>query len=138
MKVSQLKQSRFLTKEDVTPPIRRTISHVDEEDVAQEGEPEKKRFVLYLRDEPSGKGLVLNVTNGMAIEDITGSDDSDDWSGTVIELYNDKSVTFAGQRQGGIRIRSVQQPARKQKKPADPFGLDAANRELAAAANDPY
>ena len=53
--------------------------------------------------------LVLNLTNGQTLQDITGSGDSDDWTSRRICLYHEKNVMYAGKRTGGIRIRPVEE-----------------------------
>lgn len=105
MKVSELKSSRFLKKEDVGDGTTVTISHVSQENVAQEGAPQELKWCLHF--EETDKPLVLNSTNGQIIAKITGSDDSDGWGGKKIELYNDPSVGFGGKLIGGIRVRPV-------------------------------
>jgi len=109
LKISDLKNSRFLTKEDCEPPICVTISHVEKEDLGPiEGDPQPK-YVMYFR-EPDVKPMVLNLTNGEVTAEITGSTDSVDWEGATIELYHDRNVMFAGKRTGGIRVRRCEHP----------------------------
>lgn len=104
MNISQLKNSRFLSKDDVEPQKEATISHVDEQNVAPADQKPEKRWVLNFK-EPDIKPLVLNVTNGEAIAEITGTGESDGWTGTKIVLYHDPNVSFSGKRVGGVRIR---------------------------------
>jgi hypothetical protein len=49
--------------------------------------------------------LVLNQANGDALFEMTGHDDPAKWIGRRIEVYHDPSVTYAGKRIGGIRLR---------------------------------
>jgi hypothetical protein len=105
MKISELKQSRFLTKEDCDPPICVTIAGVRKENVSPAGEkPDEKWCLLFSEDV---KPMVLNSTNGSLIARFLGSDDSDGWTGKTIVLYHDPSVTFAGKLVGGIRVRKA-------------------------------
>ncbi len=104
-KVSDLKDSRFLKKEDVEPDVLVTIKKYEKMNVALESVAPEEKFVLYFEELP--KPLVLNSTNGQLIEMITGSDDFDDWIGKQIVLYNDKTVSFAGKITGGIRVRPI-------------------------------
>lgn len=100
--VNDLKDSRFLTKEDVEPPIAVTIKGYEEQNVEMEGEPERKKWTLSFHE--LDKPLVLNITNGQRIEVVTGSAEFDDWIGKKITLYNDKTVSFGGKLTGGIRV----------------------------------
>jgi len=100
--VNDLKNSQFLTKEDVEPPIVVTIKGYKEENVEMEGESERKKWTLTFRE--VDKPLVLNMTNGQRIQVVTGSAEFDDWIGKKITLYNDKTVSFAGKLTGGIRV----------------------------------
>jgi len=100
--VNDLRNSQFLTKEDVEPPVKVTIKSYREQNVEMEGEPERKKWTLFFNE--LDKPLVLNMTNGQRIEVITGSSDFDDWIGKEITLYNDKSVSFGGKLTGGIRV----------------------------------
>lgn len=103
-RVSDLKQSKYLTKEDVEPPILVTIRGYEQVNVAMENQaPDLKWALLFLEDY---KPFVLNQTNGALIEVIAGSDDFDDWKGKKIVLYNDPTIAFAGKVTGGIRVRA--------------------------------
>jgi len=103
--VNDLKQSKFLTKSDVEPDVLVTIKSYEQVNVALETQTPEEKYVLYF--EELDKPLVLNMTNGMLIAAITGSEDFDDWPGKQIMLYNDKTVMFAGKLTGGIRVRAV-------------------------------
>lgn len=51
--------------------------------------------------------LGLNKTNAGAIEEITGSNDTDDWEGKRIEIYVDKNVMYGGKKIPAIRVRAI-------------------------------
>ncbi len=104
-RVKDLKDSRFLTKDDVEPPVLVTITGDEKMNVALESQAPEEKHVLHFKELP--KPLVLNMTNGQLIEAIVGSDNSDDWIGKRVVLYNDKTVSFAGKLTGGIRIRAM-------------------------------
>ncbi len=109
MRVSDLKNSRFLTQNDCEPAIVVTISHAERQNVAPpDAEPDNK-YCLHFK-EPDVKPHVLNVTNGKMIEKLLGSDDSDDWIGKQVVLYRDDSVSFGGNLVGGIRVRAHEAP----------------------------
>ena len=104
MKVSDLKNSRFLTKHDCDPPVALTISGVEQVNVATSDQAPENRWCL-LFEEDDVKPFVLNSTNGGLIQHYLGSDDSDDWVGKQITLYHDPTIQFAGKLVGGIRVR---------------------------------
>ncbi len=105
--VNDLKDSKFLTKEDADPPIVVTIAGWREMDVSMESQPTRLKYVLDFKEVE--KPLVLNNTNGQRIALITGKDDFDDWLGFKITVFNDKMVEFGGKIVGGIRVH-VPQP----------------------------
>lgn len=103
MKISQLSDSKYLKKEDVQPPIQVTIAGITQDNLARDDEaPEFKYILNFVGDV---KPLVLNMTNAQLIAHITGSEETDDWKGKTITLYNDPSVSFAGKLTGGIRVQ---------------------------------
>jgi hypothetical protein len=104
MKTSAMTPSKYLKKEQVAErPLRVTIRDVVQENLAKNDEPEEKKWILYFREHD--QGLVLNNTNIALCELACGSDETDDWMGKQIVLYNDPTIVFAGRRTGGIRIR---------------------------------
>lgn len=104
MHISGLKNSNFLKKEDCDPPILVTIASVTEENVAKEGAPQEMKWSVHFDE--SDKPMVLNSTNGQLIARITGSEETDEWSGYKVVLYNDPNVSFQGKLTGGIRVRA--------------------------------
>jgi hypothetical protein len=104
MKVSQMMSRKFLTKDDCDPPILVTIKSIERVNVAKEGAEEEFRYAMHFDE--TDKPLVLNSTNIQLCQLIcNGSDDTDDWIGHKIVLYNDPNVSFAGKITGGIRVR---------------------------------
>ena len=116
MKVSELKSSKFLKKDDVGNGVLVTIAGVEQVNVAKEGAPEELKWCMHFNE--LDKPLVLNSTNGQIIEQITGKDDSDDWAGAKIVLYNDPNVSFGGKLTGGIRVRAPKVKPTAKAKPA--------------------
>lgn len=104
---NKLKQSKFLGKEDVDPPVNVTISSCIKKNVALESQAPEMKYTLEFQE--NLKPLVLNFTNASMMAQITGQDDTDDWVGAKVQLYNDPSIMFAGKLTGGIRIRAIQQ-----------------------------
>lgn len=59
------------------------------------------KMVVYFRGKK--KGLVCNVTNARTIAEIAKDDETDNWSGCMIQLYATK-VDFQGRRVEAIRV----------------------------------
>jgi hypothetical protein len=108
MHVSELKESKFLRKEDCGAGILVTIDDVRQENVAKEGAPEDMKWCMYFKE--SEKPMVLNSTNGQIIAQFTGAEESDDWIGVQVVLYHDPNVSFGGKLVGGIRVRAPRKP----------------------------
>ncbi len=114
MHTSELSNSRYLSKKDLIRPVLVTIDRVDHENIALEGEEDKLRYICYFREtvaDGKKKGLVLGPTVGNLIAQITGSEDSDGWTGKKIVLYVDPTVSMMGKVVGGIRVRAPRIPA---------------------------
>jgi hypothetical protein len=117
-KVHEMKDSKFLKKEDVGTGMLVTIASIDRENVAKEGADPEMKFVM--RFEELDKPLVLNQTNIQACQMACGGeDDTDAWVGHKIVLYDDPNVSYAGKITGGIRLRApkkaVQQAIKESK-----------------------
>lgn len=110
--ISELKQSKFLTKTDCGKGILVTIRECFQENVAKEGAPPENKWCLSFDE--ADKPMVLNSTNGQIIASIIGSENTDDWIGHKIVLYEDPTIAFGGKLVGGIRARAP----RNQPKPA--------------------
>lgn len=101
MKTSELKQSKYLKKDDCGESgILVTIVGLNQENVAPDNKPEELKYILMLKE---AKPLVLNGTNLKLIEKALGSDETDDWIGKQIVLYNDENVTYMDEVVGGVR-----------------------------------
>ena len=103
--IKDLKNSKFLTKNDCEPAILVTIKGCEEMDVSLESDPTDMKWCLAFEEQE--KPMVLNITNGQIIAAITGQDETDEWIGQKIVLYNDPNVTYAGKLTGGIRARAM-------------------------------
>ena len=126
MNVNELKNSKYLKKEDVDPAVKVTIKSCEMQNVALESQHPEEKWVMFF--EEFDKPLVLNSTNGQAIANICKSPESDDWIGSVIVLYNDPNVGFQGKITGGIRVRAVKtkQASKPVQEPEDgpDYGFD--------------
>ena len=119
MNISELRESKFLKRNDVGEGTVVTITGVDQSNVAKEGAPEEMKWILHVAE--FDKGLVLNSTNGQLIAQALKSEESEDWIGQKVVLYDDPSVSFGGKLVGGIRVRAVpkSQQAAPTQRPAE-------------------
>lgn len=103
-KVSEMRESKFLKKEDVGRGAMGTIHSCVQMNVAMEGAGQELKWCLTFTD--IEKPLVLNSTNIQLCQNICGSDDTDHWVGKRVVLYNDPNVSYQGKLIGGIRMRA--------------------------------
>lgn len=116
-KTSDMRESKFLKKEDVGRGVMVTITGCVQKNVAKEGvDPEHKWCLTFSELE---KPLVLNATNVQLCEAILGSDDTDHWIGKRIVLYTDPNVSYQGKLIGGIRVRAPKATAPPPAPPVD-------------------
>lgn len=97
MKLSQAFPSNYLRAADLDgrePTL--TIAEVITENIGDE----RKLVVKFVGKD---KGLVLNKTNANSIAEITGAEDTDDWTGHKVKLFTAK-VEYQGKRVPAIRI----------------------------------
>lgn len=107
MHINQLKDSKYLKKEDCEPPILVTIEgDAEQVNIAMEGQPEELKWAIHFREEGL-KPMILNSTNAELISRAVGSPQTEDWDGKQIVLYHDPNISFAGKLVGGIRVRAA-------------------------------
>lgn len=99
--------SRYLSKEDVDPPILAQIAYLSHEDVEGDRGVEQKA-VLYFNGDM--KPLILNIANRELLKAVTGAQTAGQVKNKQIVLYNDQSIMYGKKLTGGIRIRSAEQP----------------------------
>ena len=100
MKTNSIFPNRFLCASDLQG--RRTAVIIEE--VVMEDIGNDKRAVLHLKNKT--KKLVLNKTNTRTIEEIAGTDETDNWHGVQIVLYPTK-VDYQGRRVDAIRVDRI-------------------------------
>lgn len=103
-KTSEMRESKFLKKEDVGAGSLMTIQSCEQYNVAKEGAPPENKWCLTFAE--TDKPLVLNSTNIQLCERIFGTDDTDGWLNQRIVLYTDPNVSYQGKVIGGIRVRA--------------------------------
>lgn len=108
MKISEMLQSNWLRKDDLSDPIGGevfTIRRLTEELVGQDQQP---KWACHWREKDVAP-LLLNKTNLRLLAAILG-DDTDQWIGREIEVYHDPSISYGGQLVGGLRVRPPRPP----------------------------
>jgi hypothetical protein len=103
-KIGEMMSSKYLKKEDVGNGVLVTIAGVKKMNVAVEGADPEYKWAMSFRE--MDKPMVLNSTNIQLCAKACDSEDTDDWIGKVIVLYDDPNVSYAGKLTGGIRIRA--------------------------------
>jgi len=107
MRRSQAFRSNYLGKDDlnghaVTAAILKvTMEKVKDTDSGED----RDKPVMYFQEDV--KPLILNNINWITCEDAYG-EDSDSWSGRLVELFVDPNVMFGAKRVGGVRLRIPQ------------------------------
>lgn len=134
MHINQLKESKYLKKEDCGQGILVTIKGLSEENMAMEGQAPDLKWCIHFQEE--AKPMALNSTNAQAIAKITNSEETDNWPGHKIVLYEDPNISFGGKLVGGIRVRA---PRNQPPKPAPvqaPTPMPHVERQAAQAEDD--
>lgn len=120
-RTSEMIQSNYLKKEDVGEDgTVVTVRSFELVNVAPKGEPREEKWTMTFDE--FDKPMVLNSTNIKLAEKALGSDETDDWIGKKLVIYNDPNVSFGKELVGGIRIRA-------HRKAAAPREVPARNRE---------
>jgi len=98
----------FLKASDLPKPKKVKLGDISEEVIAK---GERPKLIVDL---PSmGKRWPLNTSNCELLEEITGSDEPDDWEGWPVVVFNDTTVRGPNGEKGGVRCRA----ATKKKQP---------------------
>ena len=96
-------ESKYLAKDDVGEAGKvLTIAGFAHADIGQGADTERKAIINWKEDI---KPMVLNKTNAERLKYIFKSDDPSTVIGSVVNVYNDPMVEFAGKLVGGLRIR---------------------------------
>ena len=107
MNINSMMPSKYLKKEDFPQPALVTIRAFTHDNVAQQGQPEEKKWVMHFNEFENG--MVMNSTNLQLTASALGSDETEEWIGRQVVVYSDPNVSFGGKLTGGIRIRQVRQ-----------------------------
>jgi hypothetical protein len=98
LQFSNMFPSKWLSAADVESGTEATVIGLSEEVVGRDMET---KYAVQFRE--FNKRLLLNLTNGRALRDIAGSEDVDEWTGTVVRLTT-PMIEFGGKTQPAIRI----------------------------------
>lgn len=127
-KTSEMRESKFLKKEDVGRGVLVTIASCQQYNVALEGAPAEQKWCLTFHE--LDKPMVLNSTNIQLCEKVCGSDETDRWIGKRIVLYTDPNVSFQGKLVGGIRVRALKPTAPPPPPPAVATGPELTDDDI--------
>ena len=107
MNINNAFPTRFVKSSQLTAPRLVTISGLEIQDVAQNGQPpEKKPVLIFAPDKHATSPLVLNATNAGILTELFGPE-TDLWTDMEIELYC-TMTDFSGKQVPCVRIRSTQ------------------------------
>ena len=125
MKKGEAMPGNYLGKEDFPQDTLVTIKNVVMEEIKSESGSAQNKPVMYFSGASNpeldlNRGMVVNSGNWDVIEEISGHDDSDKWSGVSVVVYVDPSVMFGSKRVGGLRIREPKQSQATQNTPPPP------------------
>lgn len=109
MKATAMIPSKFLKKDDVDPPKLVTVKALRQANVAMDDQPEELKWTILFKE--LDKPMVLNSTNIQLLTKALGTDETDEWVGKQIVVYNDPNVSFGGKITGGVRIRAPKKKA---------------------------
>lgn len=98
--------SAYLKAKDITAPRTVTVSAVELVEF-RDDEKGGTRQSLCIGFKELDQLVVTSKTSLGQLIEIMGTDESDNWIGKKVVLFNDESVMFHGKRCGGLRFRKV-------------------------------
>lgn len=120
MNVNTAFPSKYLKPADLQGQrVTLSVDYVEAQTIGSD-----QRLVAFFAGK--NKGLVLNKTNAVMIQEIAGTDETDNWRGVKIVIYPTK-VDFQGRRVDAIRVDwppDAQRPASGNTFNANGDGLD--------------
>ena len=114
-------ESKYLKQADAEDDVIVTITKVGQANIAKDDEPPEMKWMVRFAE--FGKPMVLNRTNISLLGNFLG-DDTDDWIGKQVILYNDESIQFAGKVTGGLRFKRLKTASAAKSRPAAPVMED--------------
>jgi hypothetical protein len=111
-KLSEVFQGMYLKADD----LKGKAVKVKIEDVTLKEFDDGNKIIIKF--EGKDKELVANKTNCAIIQEVLGSDDTDDWIGKSITLYT-KKVEFQGKLVPAIRVKLEEAPSKSDDSDSD-------------------
>lgn len=113
MKLNDAFESKYMSVSDLDGEnLIVTIKSIEMETLkGRDGKPDDEKPVLFFKG--LQKGMVVNKTNWKAITKATNEEDSDDWIGKSIELYEGEATTFSGDVVAALRVKAKPPKASK-------------------------
>ena len=107
--MSIISTGKFLKRESVTEEgTTHRILGCREESLSIGDGANEKKWVLELSDL---KPLILNATNIRRLVAAFNTQETDEWTGKSIVVYDDPTIEFGGKVVGGVRLRAVPKKA---------------------------
>lgn len=103
-KISQMVDSKYLKQADVEDDTIVTVTKVGQANIAKDDAPPDMKWLCRFKE--FEKPMVLNRTNISLLGNFLG-DDTDDWIGKQVIVYNDESIQFQGKVTGGLRFKRL-------------------------------
>ena len=103
-KISQMVDSKYLKQADIEDDTIVTITKVGQANIGKEDGPVDMKWLIRFKE--FDKPMVLNRTNIALLGNFCG-DDTDDWLGKQVIVYNDESIQFQGKVTGGLRFKRM-------------------------------
>ena len=101
-KISQMVESKYLKQADVEDDTVVTVTKVGQANIGKDDGPVDMKWLIRFKE--FDKPMVLNRTNISLLGTFLG-DDTDDWIGKQVIVYNDESIQFQGKITGGLRFK---------------------------------
>jgi hypothetical protein len=114
MNIDSAFPSNYLKASDLAD--KSPVVTIDRIDIEPIGRDKEMKPVIYFQGKE--KGLVLNKTNAKKIAELTGSKDTDDWTGCQIRIYASQTE-FSGEMVECVRVKAAG-AQKAQTKPAPP------------------
>ncbi len=129
---------KYLKSSDFEQPQLWTISDLQEEEIQnqQTGKPEHKWVIYFL--ESDERGIILNVTNRVALEEYLGFE-TDDWMNKQVVIFKGRTQ-FGTKTVDAIRMRqprSAGPAAKVQTRTSTSYPPVSANQRLAPDTENP-
>lgn len=97
--------SNYLKAKDIEKPETVTVASVEAVSFKDDNGGDRESLVVYF--EELDQGVVTSKTSLAQLVEIFESDETDEWIGKPVVMFNDATVQFKGKRVGGIRFRAV-------------------------------